>query len=229
MLKDDSCISSLRLKFYDSGFLAANKKIDVLTHAIELYLDDKQSLRIVDLACGTKPYFPLFKKKAKEYIGLDIDTKKAEFVDVIASAEKLPFVDNCFDVALSTQALEHIRDYQAAVDEMRRVLRPDGVVFLTTHGVSEIHGAPYDYWRFTEYGLREVFRGYNEIHVTKNGGAVLCFFVICNTYLCKLGKYPLNLIAKVAIMINNLLGWYLDMLFEKYDFFVVNYLIVAKK
>lgn len=230
MCKENGCISSLRLKLYDLWFLSVNKKIDVLTLAIDRYLNDKKSLKIVDIACGTKPYYPLFKKKAKEYIGIDIDIKKSEFVDIIGSAEKLPFVDNYFDVALSTQALEHIRDYQAAVDEMYRVLKPEGIAFLSTHGVSEIHGAPYDFWRFTEYGLREVFSGYKEVEIINNGGAVLCFFQILNTYLCKLGKYPvINLIVKFMIVMNNLLGWYLDKLLEKYDFYVVNYLVVAKK
>ena len=229
MCKENSGINSLRLKLYDYGFLAVNKKIDILTRAIELYLNNKKNLKIVDIACGTKPYFPLFKNKADEYIGVDIDIKKSEVSDIIGSAEKLPFVDNYFDVALSTQALEHIRDYKAAVDEMQRVLKPNGIAFLTTHGVSEIHGAPYDYWRFTEYGLREVFSGYKEVAIINNGGAVLCFFQIFNTYLWKL-KYPvINLIVKFMIVINNLVGWYLDKLLEKYDFYVVNYLVIAKK
>jgi ubiquinone/menaquinone biosynthesis C-methylase UbiE len=216
-------------KFYDVYFLIERKLLNVLTQAIEIYMDNKK-IKIVDIACGTKPYFPLFKKRAKEYIGIDIDIKKTEFVDIIGSAEKLPFVDSHFDVALSTQALEHIRDYRAAVDEMYRVLKPEGIVFLSTHGVWEVHGAPHDYWRFTEYGLKEVFKQYREVQIIKNGGAILCFFQIFNIYLYKLNKYPfINLIAKFLIVINNLLGWHLDKLLEKYDFFVVNYLVVAKK
>ena len=221
-------IDSLKLKLHELYFLTVNKKIDVLTQAIELYLNDKKKIKMADIGCGTKPYFPLFKEKTQEYVGIDVE--KSETVDIVSSAEKLPVVDNCFDIVLSTQVLEHIRDYQAAISEIYRVLKPNGIVFLTTHGVWEIHGAPFDYWRFTKYGLKEVFTKFKEIEIINNGGAFLCFFQIFNTYLYKLNKYPLiNLIVKVMIVINNLLGWYLDKLLEKYDFFVVNYLVVAKK
>jgi len=219
---------TLNPRLYQHDFLHIKKLLDVLIQSIGFYLKDKESLEIVDIACGTKPYFPLFKGKAQEYIGLDIEKSKA--VDIVSSAEKLPFADNQFDVALCTQALEHIRDYQAAVDEMYRTLKLNGIAFLSTIGVWEIHGAPHDYWRFTEWGLREVFNKYKEVEVIKNGGAVLCFFQILNIYLYKLNKYPLiNLIAKLMTVINNLLGWHLDKLLEKHAFFVGNYLVVAKK
>ena len=216
----------LSSKFYNFDFLIQKKILNALTQATELYCGNKKELKIVDIACGDKPYVQLFEKNAQQYIGIDM---KNQNIDIIGSAEKLPFVDDYFDVALSTQALEHIRNYQAAVDEMHRVLKPNGIAFLTTHGVWEIHGAPHDYWRFTEYGLKEVFRQYNEVEIIKNGGAILCFFQIFNIYLGKFSRYPFNLIVKPMIVINNLLGWHLDRLLEKYDFFVVNYLVVAKK
>lgn len=215
-------------KWWDIYFLSVNKKIEVLTNSIKFYLENKKNLKILDVGCGSKPYFPLFKNFALEYIGIDI--KKSEFVDIVASAESLPFADNYFDVVVSTQALEHIKNYQMAINEMFRVLKPNGIVFLTTHGVWEVHGAPYDYWRFTNYGLKEVFKQFKEVKIINNGGAVLCFFQVCNIYLKSLINIPIiSLIIKGIILVNNLLGWYLDKLLERYNFFVINYLVVAKK
>lgn len=219
---------SIKPRFYQFDFLHAKKLLDVFTQSVEFYLKDKENLKIIDIGCGDKPYFPLLKNKAQKYIGVDI--KKSEFVDIVAPAENLPFGDNCFDVALSTQTLEHIKNYQAAVDEMHRVLKPDGIAFLSTIGVWEVHGAPNDYWRFTNYGLEEIFKQFKEVKVINNGGAVLCFFQIYNLYLKKLTKIPIiGLIPRGIILLNNLFGWYLDKLTERYDFFVNNYLVVAKK
>ncbi|MGB9743310.1 MAG: class I SAM-dependent methyltransferase [Minisyncoccales bacterium] len=220
--------SLVKPRLWDMYFLSVNKKIEVLTNAIKFYLGDKKDLKIIDIGCGAKPYFPLFEKFALEYIGIDV--KKTEFVDVVASAEDIPFSDNYFDVALSTQVLEHVKDYQEAINEMFRILKPNGIVFLATHGVWEIHGSPYDYWRFTNYGLKETFKQFREVKIINNGGAILCFFQICNIYFLKLINIPIiGLIIRGIILVNNLLGWYLDKLLGKYDFFVINYLVVAKK
>ena len=218
-------------KFYQSGFLFSKSLLDALSSAINIYLNNNGStggLRIVDIACGTKPYYPLFQNITSEYIGIDIND--SDYADKKADAADLPFPDFSFDVALSTQALEHIKDYQLAVNEMHRVLKSDGIAFLSTHGVMEIHGEPHDYWRFTQYGLKTVFKNFKEVKIINNGGAILCLFMILNTYIRRLNKIPLiNILAKIIITVNNILGWYLDKLFSKYDFYVTNYLVVAKK
>ena len=219
----------LNPKFYQSGFLFTKSLLDALSSAIKIHLPSRGGgVKIIDIACGSKPYYPLFENIADEYIGIDIND--SDYADKKADAADLPYPDSSFDVALSTQALEHIKDYQAAVDEMYRVLKSDGIAFLSTHGVMEIHGAPHDYWRFTQYGLKEVFKNFKEVEIINNGGAILCLFMVINTYIRRLGKIPIiNLLAKLIITINNIVGWYLDKLFYKYDFYVTNYLVVAKK
>jgi ubiquinone/menaquinone biosynthesis C-methylase UbiE len=53
-----------------------------------------------------------------------------------AEAEKLPFDDKCYDVVLSSMVLGMIPNQQAAITELARVLRPNGVIALSTHGPS---------------------------------------------------------------------------------------------
>ena len=55
----------------------------------------------------------------------------AELVQ-IQPDEPLPFADNSFDLVTCIETLEHIRDVQLALSEIRRVLRPGGRVALTT-------------------------------------------------------------------------------------------------
>jgi SAM-dependent methyltransferase len=214
-------------KIYHSGYLFTRSLLDALQSAINTNLTGS-NYRIIDVACGTKPYYPLFMDIASEYTGLDINN--SEYVDIIASAEDIPSDDNYDDIAVSTQALEHIKNYQAAIDEIHRVLKVNGHCFLSTHGVMEIHGAPHDYWRFTEYGLREIFKEFESVDIIKNGGAILCLFQVLNTYLRKLNNIPiLNVMVKIVMLMNNIIGWNLDKLFFKYDFYTINYLVVAKK
>jgi ubiquinone/menaquinone biosynthesis C-methylase UbiE len=46
--------------------------------------------------------------------------------------EQLPFADNAFDLVTCIETLEHVRDVQLALSEIRRVLRPGGRLALTT-------------------------------------------------------------------------------------------------
>jgi SAM-dependent methyltransferase len=75
----------------------------------------------------------------------------------------LPFSDDQFDLVLSDQVLEHVEgDPFAAVRETVRVARPGGYIIHTTCFFNEIHGSPYDFWRFTPEALRLLCRGVAE-------------------------------------------------------------------
>ena len=109
---------------------------------------------LLDYGCGGSPYRSLF--KAKQFI-------RADYVDcggvdhLIGEDGNLPLPDGCCDMVLSTQVLEHVFSPQKYLSEALRVLRPNGKLILTTHGIWEDHGCPYDFWRWTADGLaREV-------------------------------------------------------------------------
>jgi SAM-dependent methyltransferase len=83
-----------------------------------------------------------------------------------------------FDVVASNAMLEHDRRFWLSVDEMRRVLRPGGLLFIGVPGytskpagdaspttVFPFHGGV-DYWRFSDMALRdEFFGGYEDVSV----------------------------------------------------------------
>ena len=62
--------------------------------------------------------------------------------------------DESFDCVFCSGVLEHVDDYFAALKEMTRILKSNGVFLLGLPFRQAIHMAPYDYWRFTEYGIR---------------------------------------------------------------------------
>ncbi len=65
-----------------------------------------------------------------------------------------------YDYIVCTEVLEHTLQPFAAVQEMYRLLRPEGMLFLTTPFNFRIHGPLPDCWRFTEHGLRALLKDF---------------------------------------------------------------------
>ena len=107
-----------------------------------------RGVQIIDIGCGERPYARFFDGK---YIGVDVHLRPG--VDVLARAENLSFRDESFDVAICTQVLEHVADPEAVLNDTRRVLRKEGLLFLSTHGIWLEKHEKTDYWRWTLDGL----------------------------------------------------------------------------
>ncbi len=93
-------------------------------------------------------------------------------LDAQLDAHRLPFADASFAVLLCTEVLEHCHDPQWVIDEFYRVLQPGGKLILTTRFIFPIHDAPYDYFRFTKYGLRHLCRAFAEVSVEEEARTV---------------------------------------------------------
>lgn len=109
--------------------------------------------KLLDVGCGKKPYAELIQVDA--YVGLDVPTSMhgVQQVDVFGTALGLPFKDEVFDSVLCTEVLEHLPEPVVALQEMRRVTRPGGVLLLTVPLSEQLHEEPFDFYRFTRYGL----------------------------------------------------------------------------
>lgn len=113
--------------------------------------------RVLDLGAGTKPYAPLYERVFEEAVSVDVAFSPHDLdVDVIAEAADLPFEDGAFDAVICTEVLEHCADPLAVMAEIRRVLRPQGSLFLTTPFLVGLHEMPHDYFRFTPSGLEQI-------------------------------------------------------------------------
>ena len=127
-----------------------------LQKAITLELDGKTNLKILDVGCGNKPFFPFFRHISREYIGTDL-TVDNPMVDIVCPAEKLEIEDQWADVVLCLSVLEHVNDPIQSVKELYRVVKPGGVVLALTHGCFPWHPYPQDHWRWTQTGLKLMF------------------------------------------------------------------------
>ena len=91
---------------------------------------------------------------------VQIDIFRYPAVDVVASADKLPFADNTFDAVVSQAVFEHLQYPEWAVSEIRRVLKAGGVAKIDTAFLQPEHGYPHHFFNATESGLRHWFRDF---------------------------------------------------------------------
>jgi SAM-dependent methyltransferase len=108
--------------------------------------------RMLDIGSRNRRYQELFQERVSGFWALDLFEKEIHQtggVDVYGDAAALPIKDGSIDVALMTQVLGGIFDYEAALHEGSRVLRPGGVLILTHSQKCGIYHARDDYFRFT--------------------------------------------------------------------------------
>jgi SAM-dependent methyltransferase len=115
--------------------------------------------RVLDIGCGTKPYRRLF-PGATHYYGTETQRTftPGSQADVTAFGEALPFRTGVFDAVICTEVLEHVPEPGDFLREVVRVMRPGGVLLLTTPQTWGLHEEPYDFYRYTKYGLQYLFR-----------------------------------------------------------------------
>ncbi len=117
----------------------------------------KLSGEVLDVGCGRKPYRTFI--PAERYVGLDIDspaTRALGAADVLYDGQRFPFPDASFDSVLCSQVFEHVFTPEEFLCEIRRVLRPGGLLVLTVPFVWDEHEQPHDFARYSSFGLRSL-------------------------------------------------------------------------
>jgi SAM-dependent methyltransferase len=100
---------------------------------------------------------PLF--AGKPYVGLDVNPGPG--VDCIADVEALPQDDASVGTVVAMNTLEHVPRFWRGLEEIRRVLRPDGALLLSCPFYFHIHQYPCDYWRFSPQALEFLLCDYS--------------------------------------------------------------------
>jgi SAM-dependent methyltransferase len=115
---------------------------------------------VLDAGAGRAPYRELFAHARYETADfLAVKGKKYAEPDYVCDLARIPVADARFDHVLLTQVLEHIPEPPVVLRELHRVLQPGGTLWLTAPLFYAEHEKPYDFFRYTRFGMRHLLEG----------------------------------------------------------------------
>jgi ubiquinone/menaquinone biosynthesis C-methylase UbiE len=151
--------------------------------------------QVLDVGCGQSPYKFLLNPNATIYNGIDVqhatDFKYENQNITYFNGKDIPFANNYFDFIICTEVLEHVEHYQYLVNEMHRVLKPNGQAIITIPFSARYHYIPWDYFRYTPSSLKTIFSAFENTQIKSRGTDIT---VIANKMIVILFRWlmPLN-------------------------------------
>jgi ubiquinone/menaquinone biosynthesis C-methylase UbiE/uncharacterized protein YbaR (Trm112 family) len=142
-------------RHYIAAMNAAVCRGAALLHKLESRFPAQHLSLLLDLGCGTGGMTVAASRRYPRVVGMDVALRwlvigrqrlREEGVQaplVCANAEFQPFQSDRFDAVVADSVLEHVRDSARTRDELLRVLRPQGVFFLTTNNRYSILPEPH--------------------------------------------------------------------------------------
>jgi SAM-dependent methyltransferase len=130
----------------------------------------------LDVGCGSRPYESFF--CVGRYIGMDVAESghpaEGKKFDLLYDGVTFPLDNASIDGILCSQSLEHMPDPEGAVAEMARVLKPGAPLILTAPFVWQEHEQPYDFLRFTSFGLARLLetQGFKIVEYHRTTGSI---------------------------------------------------------
>ncbi len=146
---------------------------------------------VLDIGCADGYAAGLVGDNCK-YIGIDyLYTATSMYMtrpEVFADAQELPIKSESIDTVLLLDVLEHLPRPAACLQEIRRVLKENGKLIIQVPFLYPIHDAPFDYCRWTEYGLAELCKQnkMKSVITVQVGKPLETSALLMNIGLCKL-------------------------------------------
>lgn len=199
----------LNPSFFSGRYYHLKKLRACNEYVVAKYIAGKNHPALLDYGCGDCPYKPLFAPHVGQYAGADIDRNPHADILIELPSGRVAADDARFDVLLSTQVLEHVTDPATYLQEAHRLLRPDGLLVLSTHGYWIYHPDPTDFWRWTRDGLEKT--------IMREGFEIVESLGIFNRFASGLQLFQDGLLFKLPKPIRFLwTGWFslLQLIFD---------------
>lgn len=174
---------------------------------------------VLDIGAADRWVAPYLSQQAT-YVALDYPPTEKEFYhaqpDVFADACKLPIGSNSVDGIVCLEVLEHVENPAGAVMEMARVLKIGGRAWISMPFMYPLHNEPFDFQRYTEFGLRrdmklahlEVVSLTRPVHAIRTAGLLACLAIAGGIHGQKLlAKAVLLPPGTLAIFFINVTSW----------------------
>jgi SAM-dependent methyltransferase len=135
---------------------------DAIEKTVARFADELPAGQLVlDVGCGLRPYEPFFARQ--QYVGIDVPDSGREASGKLADewfdGVHVPFEDGSCGAVICTEVLEHCLQPDELLREIHRVLVADGKLLVTVPFIWGEHETPYDFRRFSTYGIRDAVVG----------------------------------------------------------------------
>lgn len=214
------------------GFWERSALVMLLRRAVEEKLKKHAKGALLDAGAGTLTYRSLANTYADSYTSIDFKKTHPE-LDKVGDVQDMPFENESFDTVLCVEVLEHVPYPAKALSEMFRVLRPGGNLILTVPHMGYLHNEPFDFYRYTKYGLDVLVKdaGFEVESIEANGGFLSFVQHMPATFLVGI-THGIPGLQQISHELNRLMSkgtiW-LDDRTDKKKLFAVHYVVVAKK
>ena len=159
---------SNRSKIQDVGRWYVNRFVENVARSLPT------GSSILDAGAGESIYKKFFSHCNYKAIDLAVGESRWNYanLDYVGFLHEMPIENEMFDAVLCTQVLEHLEWPRESVKEMHRVIKPGGKLYMTVPMAQNEHQVPYDFFRYTSYGLESICKhaGFNNIKITPFGG-----------------------------------------------------------
>lgn len=111
---------------------------------------------VLDAGAGEQPYKALFSHcvyEACDFEKVDKSYAKSTYVCDLAT---IPVEDCRFDAVLFNQVMEHLPKPMSVLVELRRILKPGGLMICSAPLFYEEHERPYDFYRYTQFAWKHL-------------------------------------------------------------------------
>ncbi len=198
---------------------------------------------VLDIGCADRQaesHIP----HADNYIGLDYTATGATLYnsrpDVFADAANLPFATGSIDTVLMFETIEHVALPQNALQEIGRVLKPEGRLLLSMPFLYPAHDEPHDYQRLTSHGLQRDLTASGlscqqlsaSLHSSASAGLLLNLSLAGSALQSIRSRHPALLLTPLLALIIpsvNILFWLGAHLLPHWDAFSCGHHLVAEK
>jgi len=194
--------------------------------------------KLLDIGCGSKPYEHLF--KVNNYIGIDVEVSghnhNSSKVDKFFDGRSIPYGDDEFDWIFTSEVFEHVFNLEDLLSEITRVLTPGGKLAITCPFIWEEHEQPYDFARYTSFGLHDIItkHGFKVESSVKSSNYFETVMQILAMYMyhhcLPKNRYLMSILMPIIVSPFNIIGTLLGKaLPNNNNFYLTNILIVVKK
>jgi SAM-dependent methyltransferase len=168
------------------------------------------------------------KKNSFDLVSFDIEKKMMP--DIMGDICTFDFKEEKYDYVVIVEVLEHLHSPHLAISNIKSILNKGGKIILTVPFIFPIHERPYDYYRFTKYGLEFLFKGFTNLKIKERNS----WLEAINVLFVRL-VMDRNLISRflapffiILAYINLPFIWILSKVIRT-DFITTGYLVTASK